>query len=93
MSDADAGEPALNEVLREAATRLAVAGVPDPSVDAELLAAHVLGIGRGELAAASVRGDRMPHTAVIRMPPGSAPARAVPPASPTRPPPVWACGW
>ncbi|MFS0867978.1 peptide chain release factor N(5)-glutamine methyltransferase [Microbacterium sp. 179-B 1A2 NHS] len=61
-----AGAPAagdLGPVLREAAARLAAAGVPTPDVDAELLAAHVLGLGRGELAAASLRGDRMPADA------------------------------
>ena len=61
MSDEE--QPLLGAVLREATARLAVAGVPDPAVDAELLLGHVLGIGRGELAAASVRGDRMPHAA------------------------------
>ncbi|MDJ1113035.1 peptide chain release factor N(5)-glutamine methyltransferase [Microbacterium dauci] len=51
----------LGRAVRAAAVRLANAGVTTPDVDAELLAAHVLGIGRGELAAASVRGDRMPE--------------------------------
>lgn len=63
MSERDAHERALGIVLREAAARLAAAGVSDPMVDAELLAAHVLGIGRGEAVAASVRGDRMPRAA------------------------------
>ncbi|NYD55056.1 peptide chain release factor N(5)-glutamine methyltransferase [Microbacterium pseudoresistens] len=49
----------LSAVLRAAALLLADAGVPDPSVDAELLAAHVLGLGRGELQAAAVRGDAL----------------------------------
>ncbi|KHK98697.1 SAM-dependent methyltransferase [Microbacterium mangrovi] len=47
----------LSDLLREAAQALAAAGVADPQVDAELLAAHVLGIGRGEVQAASIRGD------------------------------------
>lgn len=47
----------LDAVLRSGAARLAEAGVPDPRIDAELLAAHVLDIGRGELQAALVRGD------------------------------------
>lgn len=49
----------LGGLLRAAAERLAVVGVPDPQVDAELLAAHVRGVGRGEIAAAAVRGDAM----------------------------------
>ncbi|BCJ54481.1 release factor glutamine methyltransferase [Actinoplanes sp. NBRC 14428] len=36
-------------MLARAADRLAVAGVESPRVDAEVLAAHVLGIGRGRL--------------------------------------------
>lgn len=45
------------ETLRAAVDLLQRAGVPSPDVDAELLLAHVLGIGRGELHAALVRGD------------------------------------
>src|SRR5690606_583732 len=33
----------LDRILRETARKLAEAGVPDPVVDAELIAAHVLG--------------------------------------------------
>lgn len=52
------------DVLRVAAARLARAGVPDPEVDAELLAAHVLGAGRGAVQAAAIRGDAIdPQTA------------------------------
>ncbi len=54
------GTPAdlpLASVLRDAVEVLSRAGVPDPDVDAVLLAAHVLGIGRGEIEAARVRGD------------------------------------
>lgn len=47
----------LAAVVRAAAERLAAAGVPDPLVDAELLAGHVRGLRRGELQAAIVRGD------------------------------------
>ncbi len=64
-SDAPAGS-AVAQLLRDAAARLAAAGVATPDVDAELLAAHVLDIGRGELAAASLRGDRMPEQAATR---------------------------
>ena len=42
--------------VRAAGARLAEAGVASPGVDAELLAAHVLGLGRGELTAAMLRG-------------------------------------
>lgn len=54
----DSRAPArLSELLRAATATLAAAGVPTPDVDAELLAAHVLGLSRGALAAASLRGD------------------------------------
>lgn len=46
----------LTAALRAAAERLAAGGVLDPVVDAELLAAHVLGVGRGELQASAFRG-------------------------------------
>lgn len=46
-------------VVRSAAQRLAQAGVPDPLVDAELLTGHVLGLRRGEVQAAIIRGDEM----------------------------------
>ena len=59
-SDARTGLLSLNELLRAAAATLASAGVPTPEVDAELLVAHVLGIGRGEIAAARMRGDSAP---------------------------------
>lgn len=52
----DSAAPALSDVLRRAAQTLAAAGVPTPEVDAELLAAHVLGRSRGELAAIALRG-------------------------------------
>lgn len=47
----------LSARLRADAQLLADAGVPDPSVDAELLLGHVLGLRRGEVQAAAVRGD------------------------------------
>lgn len=50
-------ENSLAAHVRAAARSLADAGVPDPLVDAELLAAHVLGHRRGEVQAAIVRGD------------------------------------
>lgn len=47
----------LAAVLRRAAQILADAGVPDPMVDAELLAAHIRGETRGGVQAAVIRGD------------------------------------
>ena len=47
----------IDVLLRDSALILADAGVPDPVVDAELLVAHVLSVGRGEVQAAAVRGD------------------------------------
>ncbi len=56
--DPDAPRPtSLSALLRAATEALAAAGVPTPDVDAELLAGHVFGLSRGELAAASLRGD------------------------------------
>ena len=49
----------LAALVRSAAERLASVGVPDPLVDAELLAAHVQGVRRGQVQAAMVRGDMM----------------------------------
>lgn len=63
-------DSSLAAVVRAAAQRLADAGVPDPLVDAELLAAHVLDRRRGEVQAAIVRGDRIDEeqqTALNRM--------------------------
>lgn len=58
MSSVDSSTPTrLDELLRRSAERLARAGVPDPQVDAELLAAHVSGGSRGAVQAASIRGD------------------------------------
>lgn len=53
----------LAAALRGAAETLARAGVSDPIVDAELLAGHVLGIGRGAVQAAAIRGDLMAERA------------------------------
>lgn len=50
-------DTSLATLVRAAAQRLAEAGVPDPLVDAELLAGHVLGARRGEVQAAVIRGD------------------------------------
>jgi release factor glutamine methyltransferase len=47
----------LSAVLAEAAALFARSGIVDPQVDAELLAAHVLGAGRGGVQASAIRGD------------------------------------
>ncbi|WP_411733527.1 peptide chain release factor N(5)-glutamine methyltransferase [Paeniglutamicibacter sp.] len=47
----------LAQVLAQAAAALEAAGVPSPRVDAELLAAHVLGISRGRLASMVMMGE------------------------------------
>jgi release factor glutamine methyltransferase len=46
----------LAELLRDARSRLAAAGVPTPDADVELLAAHAFGLTRGELGSAVLRG-------------------------------------
>lgn len=51
------GSTRVAETLRTATVLLQRAGVASPDVDAELLLAHVLGVGRGELQAGIVRGD------------------------------------
>ncbi len=56
----------LRELLDAATARLAGAGVPSPRADAELLAAHVLGVTRGELA----------RQALLGPPPGAQPGSA-----------------
>jgi release factor glutamine methyltransferase len=55
-------DTSLSAVVRAATQRLADVGVPDPLVDAELLAGHILGRRRGEVQAAIVRGDRIDDT-------------------------------
>ena len=50
----------LAAALRRAELILADAGVPSPRVDAELLAAHLLGVSRGELQVAAILGRPTP---------------------------------
>ncbi|WP_149202645.1 peptide chain release factor N(5)-glutamine methyltransferase [Actinotalea subterranea] len=50
----------LDVALREGAGRLAAAGVGSPHADVELLAGHLLGLGRGEVRAAAVLGRPAP---------------------------------
>jgi release factor glutamine methyltransferase len=49
----------VSEVVSRAVAELERAGVTDPAVDAELLVAHVIGGGRGDVQAAAIRGDAM----------------------------------
>jgi release factor glutamine methyltransferase len=51
--------PSLQELLAAATERLTAAGVPSPRADAELLAGHVLALGRGEVAARAFAGASM----------------------------------
>jgi len=51
----------LGAALRAATARLAAVGVPSARADAEALAGHLLGLGRGEVAAAALRGDPAPQ--------------------------------
>jgi len=53
------------DVLRDATQLLQRAGVASADVDAQLLLAHILGVGRGELHAAVVRGDTVPAAQAI----------------------------
>jgi release factor glutamine methyltransferase len=50
----------VEEALRTAERRLREAGVPSPRVDAELLAAHLLGVSRGRLRALALTGADLP---------------------------------
>ena len=50
----------LRAALGWASARLAEAGVSSPAVDAQWLAAHAIGVSRGELMAASLRGAPTP---------------------------------
>ena len=54
------------EVVGKSAAFLASKGVPDPAVAAELLAARLLGVGRGLLAGAFDRAAEERHLAAMR---------------------------
>ncbi|WP_341975193.1 peptide chain release factor N(5)-glutamine methyltransferase [Microbacterium sp. LTA6] len=60
-------ESSLAALVRAAAQRLADAGVPDPLIDTELLAAHVLQLRRGEVQAAIIRGDGVSEEAAAAL--------------------------
>lgn len=51
----------LADALRAATAVLDQAGVPSPRADAELLAGHLLGLDRGGVALAALRGDAAPQ--------------------------------
>ncbi|MDQ4212344.1 peptide chain release factor N(5)-glutamine methyltransferase [Microbacterium sp. ASV81] len=57
----------LPDALRRAAAPLAEAGVPDPMLDAELLLGHVLGLSRGAVQAAAIRGDALDDADAARL--------------------------
>ena len=50
----------MEHALREAEQRLRAAGVPGPRVDAELIAAHLLGVTPGRLRALALTGTEVP---------------------------------
>lgn len=62
----DPGDPpgrdrTLADALRAAERILAAAGVATPRADAELLAGHLMGLGRGEVRAAAILGRACPE--------------------------------
>ncbi|MDP4688375.1 MAG: peptide chain release factor N(5)-glutamine methyltransferase, partial [Pontimonas sp.] len=57
----------LAGVLADISTRLARAGVPSPSVDAEFLLAHVTGLGRGELLAKIHQGLELEQAQLAKL--------------------------
>ena len=55
---------AARSLLADAVARLSRAHVPDPTVDAELLLGHLLGLGRGELQARLITGLSLEESTV-----------------------------
>lgn len=55
------GPTGVARAVRDAAARLADAGVPSPRVDAELLLAHAAGTGRGEVQRLALLGRALPE--------------------------------
>lgn len=55
------------DALRDIREQLAAAEVLEPHVDAELLVGHVLGLGRGAVHAAAIRGDELTETDAARL--------------------------
>ena len=54
------GDSSLKDALREAERILATAGIATPRADAELLAGHLMGLGRAEVRAAEILGRAAP---------------------------------
>ncbi|WP_243076863.1 peptide chain release factor N(5)-glutamine methyltransferase [Microbacterium sp. SS28] len=68
MEPAAAPAPhSLALLIRLATEQLARAGVSDPGVDAELLVAHALGVSRGAVQAAGIRGDDIDDETAARL--------------------------
>jgi release factor glutamine methyltransferase len=63
----DGAAASLRALLNEAAEALAAAGIQDPTVDAELLAGHVLGVSRGSVQAKAVMDVRVPISEAARL--------------------------
>ncbi|MFB9069782.1 peptide chain release factor N(5)-glutamine methyltransferase [Citricoccus parietis] len=59
QTDRQADTVTLESLLRSSTELLAAAGVDSPRADAELLAAHVLGVSRGEVVAWAIAGRRL----------------------------------
>ena len=64
-SSAHTDDIALADLRQWSMSTLASAGVPDPEVDAELLIGHILGLGRGEIAAKLVTGFTVPGESAL----------------------------
>lgn len=61
MTSVNSAPGDLAAALRAATAALAGAGVPSPRADAELLAGHLLGVGRGRVAALALAGADAPE--------------------------------
>ncbi|WP_253908579.1 peptide chain release factor N(5)-glutamine methyltransferase [Arthrobacter sp. H41] len=59
-SELTVGSGALGQALHDAVRRLTAAGVPSPRVDAELLAAHLLGVSPGRVRALALTDSAAP---------------------------------
>lgn len=57
----------LSDRLTASAAQLRAAGIADPELDAELIAAHVLGISRGRVQAFAVMGHELTHEDAARI--------------------------
>lgn len=64
-SDPPRRDRTLADALHEAERILAAAGVATPRADAELLAGHLMGLGRGEVRAAAILGRASPEQLMV----------------------------